>query len=168
MSSKIRSMYFSSIAHELRTPLNSILPMVDNLTKYVTHERGLLYIRIVKNSAIHLQNLIQDALDLSRIDNNKFELNFDFFDIRNTINEVREILEFQIKEKHLNFFVRIDNLIPQQIYSDQQRYKQILFNLIGNAIKFTFKGKIEVEVTLCDGNLMTMVKDTGIGIKNED
>jgi two-component system CheB/CheR fusion protein len=63
--------------------------------------------------------LIQDALDLSRIENNKLELNFDFFDIGNTINEVKEILDFQIKEKHLSFFVKIDNNVPQKIYSDQ-------------------------------------------------
>jgi signal transduction histidine kinase len=63
--------------------------------------------------------LIQDALDLSRIENNQLELNFDFFDIDNTINEVKEILDFQIKEKHLSFYVKIDNNVPQQIYSDQ-------------------------------------------------
>jgi cell cycle sensor histidine kinase DivJ len=89
-------MYFSSIAHELRTPLNSILPLLETLKNYVTNERGLLFIKIVKNSALHLQNLVNDALDISRIENNTFEINVEPFDIRETIKEVTEILDFQI------------------------------------------------------------------------
>jgi cell cycle sensor histidine kinase DivJ len=89
-------MYFSSIAHELRTPLNSILPLLETLKNYVTNERGLLFIKIVKNSALHLQNLVNDALDISRIENNTFEINVEPFDIRETVKEVTEILDFQI------------------------------------------------------------------------
>jgi signal transduction histidine kinase len=87
-------MYFSSIAHELRTPLNSILPLIDKLKFYIINEKGLLYCKIVKNSAIHLQSLINDTLDLSRFENNNFLLNFDAFDVVSTVQEVVEILEF--------------------------------------------------------------------------
>jgi cell cycle sensor histidine kinase DivJ len=86
-------MYFSSIAHELRTPLNSILPLIESLKNYVSNDRGLLFIKIIKNSAIHLNNLINDALDISRIENNTFEINLEPFDIRATTKEVTEILE---------------------------------------------------------------------------
>lgn len=91
---KVRSLFFSSIAHELRTPLNSIFPMVDNLLRFVTDERGLLYLKIIKNSSMHLSNLIEDALDMSRIENNRFEANCDYFDIRNAVEEVAQIMEF--------------------------------------------------------------------------
>jgi cell cycle sensor histidine kinase DivJ len=86
-------MYFSSIAHELRTPLNSILPLIESLKTYVSNPRGLLFIKIIKNSAIHLNNLINDALDISRIENNTFEISLEPFDIRATTKEVTEILE---------------------------------------------------------------------------
>ena len=81
-SQKVRSLFFSSIAHELRTPLNSIIPMIDNVKKYVNDERGLLYLKIIGNSSMHLSNLIEDALDMSRIEHNRFEANCDYFDIR--------------------------------------------------------------------------------------
>ena len=78
-------MYFSSIAHELRTPLNSIIPMIQNLSNYVQGERGKLYLKIIYNSSKHLANLIDDALDMSRIENEKFETNCEIFDIRKSI-----------------------------------------------------------------------------------
>lgn len=93
---KVRSMYFSSIAHELRTPLNSILPMLDRLDTYVENERGQTYLKIIKNSAIHLLNLVSDALDLGRIENNQFKVNRDVFNIRKAIKDVTDILEFPI------------------------------------------------------------------------
>jgi signal transduction histidine kinase len=89
-------MYFSSIAHELRTPLNCILPLIDKLKTYIVIEKGIKYCNIIKNSALHLQSLINDTLDLSRFENNNFELNNDVFDIIDTVKEVVDILEFQI------------------------------------------------------------------------
>jgi signal transduction histidine kinase len=87
-------MYFSSIAHELRTPLNSILPLIDKLKTYIINEKGIQYCNIIKNSALHLQSLINDTLDLSRFENNNFELNNEAFDIIDTVKEVVDILKF--------------------------------------------------------------------------
>jgi signal transduction histidine kinase len=75
-------MFFSSIAHELRTPLNSIIPMSLSLLNYVQGDRGKLIIKIISNSAIHLLHIIEDALDMSRIENNRFDVNNERFDIR--------------------------------------------------------------------------------------
>ena len=86
----------ASIAHELRTPLNTMIPMSLNLKQYITSERGLLLLKIIINSSIHLQHVVEDALDLSRIENNKFEISLAFFDIRKTIYEVKDTMEFQI------------------------------------------------------------------------
>jgi signal transduction histidine kinase len=89
-------MLYSSMAHELRTPLNSILPMSYTLLKYVQHEKGKLILKIISNSAIHLLHIIEDVLDMSRIENGKFEVMYELCDIRNTVKEVNEIMEFQV------------------------------------------------------------------------
>ena len=103
-----------------------------------------MLIKIITNSAYHLQSVIEDALDMSRIENNKFEINYDKFNIRQVIKEVEDIMEFQIEQKKLKLIIEVDFLVPEIIKSDMKRYKQILFNLIGNAIKFTYKGTISL------------------------
>ena len=81
-------MFFSSVAHELRTPLNSIIPITKMLLTLISDPKALKFLNIIHNSSLHLQNVIEDALDLSRIENNKFEVNLSFFDIRKTIDEI--------------------------------------------------------------------------------
>ena len=93
----MRAMFFSSIAHELRTPLNSIIPMVRMiLTNFLSSidSRVKNYLNIILNSSLHLQNVIEDALDMSRIENNKFVIFQEFFEIRTAIQEVISIMEF--------------------------------------------------------------------------
>ena len=95
----MRAMYFSSIAHELRTPLNTIIPM---LRIILAHHRSSLdprvinYLTIILNSALHLQSVIEDALDMSRIENDKFEIVKELFNIRDALKEVCEVMEFQV------------------------------------------------------------------------
>ena len=93
----MRAMYFSSIAHELRTPLNSIIPitrMILTNFRQSIDDRVEDYLKIVLNSSLHLENVIEDALDMSRIENGKFEIINELFDIRETLNEVCEVMEF--------------------------------------------------------------------------
>ena len=85
-------MFFTSIAHELRTPLNSIIPMTKRLEQITTDEKSLKLIQIIKNSSIFLSNIIEDALDLSRIENDKFKINEEFCNIKNEVQEVLEIM----------------------------------------------------------------------------
>ena len=95
----MRSMFFSSVAHELRTPLNSIIPilrlMIDTMGHLLT-PRVLNYLKVMLNSALHLGNVIEDALDMSRIENNKFSINSELFNLPTAINEVCEIMRFQV------------------------------------------------------------------------
>lgn len=141
-------MFFSSITHELRTPLNTIIPMSQNLAQYISDSKGQIYLKIIINAALHLQNMIEDTLDLSRIENHKFELNFDYFDVRSIIRDVADIMRFQIEQKKLNLYTIISPSVPLTIFSDAKRFKQVLFNLLGNAAKFTLKGYIKVNVYL--------------------
>jgi signal transduction histidine kinase len=167
----MRAMFFSSIAHELRTPLNSIIPMIKMiLLNFLSSidERVKNYLKIILNSSLHLQNVIEDALDMSRIENNKFTIFKEMFDIREAVKEVSSIMEFQTSTKNIYMRIKVDELVPEKILCDQKRYKQILFNLIGNAVKFTFTGGIKVRVKFQNNDLITEIEDTGIGIKEED
>ena len=113
----MRSIFFSSIAHELRTPMNSILPICEKL-KDCVNATGMKYLKIVTNSTYHLSHIIEDALDMSRIENKKFSLNFEDFDIRKVVEDIREIMEFQIESKNLKFVQNVDESVPRFIYSD--------------------------------------------------
>jgi signal transduction histidine kinase len=93
----MRAIFFSSVAHELRTPLNSIIPMIKMMLENMASSldaRAQNYLRIILNSALHLQNVIEDALDMSRLENNKFSIFREFFDLRNAVDSVCSIMKF--------------------------------------------------------------------------
>jgi two-component system phosphate regulon sensor histidine kinase PhoR len=119
----MRATFFSSVAHELRTPLNSIIPilkMVLDMLPFanLTLEKLTNYLKVVLNSSMHLQSVIEDALDISRLENNKFTLYKEFFDIRLAVREVCEIMKFQMDQKKLEMQVNINERIPSKIFSD--------------------------------------------------
>ena len=171
----MRSTFFSSVAHELRTPLNSIIPILKMILDQLIapnhglNPRILSLIKVVLNSSLHLQNVIEDALDISRLENNKFQLFKDFFDIRSALNEVCEIMKFQFDQKSIDLQLFIAPNVPKRIFSDQKRLKQVLFNLLGNAVKFTYTGYVSVELSFdnLQETMTCIVKDTGIGISEE-
>lgn len=92
-------MFFSSVAHELRTPLNSIIPMTRILQTLVGEAKSQKYLTIILNSSLHLQNVIEDALDMTRIENNQFEIISEFFNVRSAVEEVSSIMSFQVSQK---------------------------------------------------------------------
>ena len=123
MSSKVQSMFFSSIAHELRTPLNSIIPLsklVKDLLPSTEGSGGLAsrYVEIIINSSLHLSNIIEDALDISRINNNVFDITLEYFPIDEVIQEVCQIMNFQIEAKGLKLELIIHSSLPKIIKSD--------------------------------------------------
>lgn len=133
----------------------------------ISDAKASKFLKIIYNGALHLQNVIEDALDLSRIENNKFEVNLSFFNIRESLEEIIEIMSFQVNSKGLYLNLVIDKSVPNLIKTDEKRYKQVLFNLIGNAIKFTFKGGVTIFIKYFDKRLTTTVQDTGMGIEPE-
>eukprot|EP00347_Sterkiella_histriomuscorum_P017399 403349526 len=165
---KLRNRFFSQISHELRTPLNSIIPLTQRLKSHPDDPKRDQFISIILNSSLHLENLVEDALDMSRLENNKFVINRDYFDVGLSVQQICEIMEIQVKQKHLQLILEIDDSVPKKIFSDQKRYKQVLFNLVGNAIKFTFKGFIKIKLEYIDKFLITTIEDTGIGIQESD
>lgn len=140
--------------------------MVLSMIPTINADKLSTFLGVVLNSSMHLQSVIEDALDISRLENNKFTLYKEIFDIRNAVNEVCEIMKFQLNQKNLGLEMNISDKVPLKIYSDVKRYKQVIFNLMGNAIKFTYEGKIKVNLDLDEDNLLliTDVEDTGMGI----
>jgi signal transduction histidine kinase len=116
---KMRALFFSSVAHELRTPLNSIIPIIRMMLDTMELEpRVVNYLQIILNSALHLQNVIEDALDMSRLENNKFSIFKEIFDLRLAVQEVCDIMRFQIKQKGLDLNLQIGEGVPSTIHSD--------------------------------------------------
>ena len=114
--------------------------------------------------------MIEDALDIARLANRKFRIIRKTFNVRTALQEVCDIVKFQTDEKDLAFFVIVLETVPSDIYSDEKRFKQVLFNLIGNAAKYTFSGLISVELSYnqITKHLSVVVEDTGVGIIPEN
>ncbi|TNV84121.1 hypothetical protein FGO68_gene2356 [Halteria grandinella] len=171
---RMRSSFFSSVAHELRTPLNSVIPILKmtqtQLQKELDPSKIRKFIQIALNSSQHLENVIEDALDISRLENNKFQIFKEMFEVRDLVKQVSDIMRFQVEQKGLLLKVQISEKVPWRIHSDQKRLKQVLFNLLGNAIKFTFSGSITLKISFDEGfgQLQFVIKDTGVGIQPND
>jgi signal transduction histidine kinase len=142
-SKRMKDLYFTSMAHELRTPLNSILPVVRlilDLYSSKLDSRLMNYLQIIHNSSLYLKSLIEDALDLCRLENRSFLVSLSPFDFRKALKEVSDIMEYFVSSKGLRLAIHVSSQVPESILTDSQRYKQIMYNLVGNAIKYTFKG----------------------------
>ncbi len=169
-ANQYKSEFLASMSHEIRTPMNAILGFTDLLKETLVSEKDTEYLKAISNAGKTLLKLINEILDLAKIEAGKLELKYTSVDLVTLIHEVRQIFSKSFKDKGLDFLIRIDPGLPQFMIIDGIRLRQVLFNLIGNAVKFTEKGKIELSV---EGqpdnnskqlNLTLEIKDTGIGI----
>ncbi|MFA9374828.1 MAG: ATP-binding protein, partial [Poseidonibacter sp.] len=170
-----KSIFLANISHEIRTPLNAIIGFSDILANTKQeNEKNRKYTEIIKSSSNSLLNIINDILDISKIQNGNFELNLDETNINKVSESVIELFLNQAREKHIQLIFNIDNNIPSNIMSDSIRLKQVLTNLLSNAIKFTFEhGKVSLNIYIINENeneitLRFEVIDTGIGIPIEN
>ncbi len=168
-----KSLFLANMSHEIRTPMNAILGFSELLEEIVVSELEQSYVKSIRLSGKSLLTLINDILDLSKVEAGKISLNYDYFDLRSTMAELKSIFSLSVKEKALNFLLDIDPNMPKCIYTDETRFKQIMINLIGNALKFTSKGHIKVSIKSVANdkdqsvNLAISVEDTGIGISQK-
>jgi signal transduction histidine kinase/CheY-like chemotaxis protein len=170
-ASRMKSEFLANMSHELRTPLNAIQGfselLLDSTEEEIDAETRKLYLERIHDSGRHLLDLINDILDLSKIEAGWMELHRESFEVRPVINQVVSTVEPLAARKHIRLQSALTPL--GELYADAGKFKQILYNLVSNAIKFTPEhGQVSVEAERDDGGLHLMVSDTGIGIAQED
>ena len=170
-ANQAKSQFLANISHEIRTPMNAILGFSDLLNGLITDNRERSYLEAISSSGKTLLSLIDDILDLSKIEAGKLELHYEAVNLRSLIQEIEQIFSYKAAEKHLQILSDIDDRFPTTIIFDEIRLRQILFNVVGNALKFTDKGYIKISVRCqpVEDNLSfeLLVEDTGIGIAPE-
>ncbi len=173
LTTKYKSEFLANMSHELRTPLNSILLLSrllsDNNHKHLNTDE-VEYARVIKSSGNGLLNLINEILDLSKIETGKMDLDIENTKIKEVLDGLKSLFTEVAKEKNIKFSIKTSEDIPEFIETDKMRLEQVLKNLISNALKFTSKGIVSVEVKICPKNnkyLCFTVKDSGIGIPKD-
>lgn len=171
-ANKAKSIFLATMSHEIRTPMNGVLGMAALLGETAQTPEQQEYTDTIRSSGEALLTVINDILDFSKIESGNLELDNHAFDLRNCIEEVMDVFAARASQKGLDLVYQIDYQIPAQIVGDSHRLRQILLNLISNAMKFTHQGEIFVSVSLLkmDSNKLELafhVRDTGIGIPKD-
>lgn len=168
-TAQLKQQFMANMSHEIRTPMNAIVGMTSLLMSKNPLPEQMKYLKAIQQSADNLLVIINDILDLSKIEAGKIVIEQTDFSLREVTNSVRDMLMFKAEEKGLQFRVNVEEEIPVRVIGDPTRINQVLINLAGNALKFTEKGYIEVRVTIQKKAekkywLKFEVIDTGIGI----
>ena len=172
-ASHAKSAFLSNMSHEIRTPMNAIIGMTSIAKSSPVMEKKDYCLSKIEDASTHLLGVINDILDMSKIEANKFELSYEEFNFEKMLQKVTNVIIFRVDEKQQNFSVRIDDAIPHTLIGDDQRLAQVITNLVSNAVKFTPEhGSIHLNTHLvkeADGicTIQIEVTDTGIGISKE-
>ncbi|WP_371372987.1 two-component sensor histidine kinase BarA [Thalassotalea aquiviva] len=168
-ASRVKSEFLANMSHELRTPLNGVIGFTKQILKTPLTDNQREFLQTIEGSANSLLTIINDILDFSKLDSGRMVIESIPFNLRATIDEVVILLAQQAHQKNLQFSVRVDHRIPNSLIGDAMRIKQVIINLLGNAIKFTDKGSICMDfdferVEESKIKISCSVIDTGIGI----
>ena len=171
-ANKAKSEFLANMSHEIRTPMNGIIGFSDILLEMENDDEKIELINLIKISGRNLLEIINNILDLSKIEAGKMRIDEVNFDIRSTIKRVAAIMKAMADEKRIEIYVEVADDIPLEVIGDYLKFEQIITNLMSNAVKFTENGKIVLKIEMIESSeksvvLRVEVSDTGIGIKKE-
>ncbi|MGN0328704.1 MAG: response regulator [Lachnospira sp.] len=171
-ASRAKARFLANMSHEIRTPINAVLGMDEMILRESTENKIQEYALNIQRAGNNLLSIVNEILDMSKVESGKIEIVNENYNFSNLISDVVNMVELKAKDKNLEFNVNINSKLPSSLYGDSLKIKQILVNLLNNAVKYTNEGSINFTV---DGGtfenqviLFFTVRDTGIGIKEED
>ena len=172
-ASRSKSNFLAKMSHEIRTPMNAIIGMAELALRENEITAAHKHVLTVKQAGVHLLSIINDILDFSKIEMGKLEIIYGDYSFSSLINDVISIIRMRVIDSQVRFAVNIDSKIPDALNGDETRIRQILLNILNNAVKYTEKGFVTFTVTLTEMNddnitLVMEVMDSGKGIKKED
>lgn len=170
---KAKSNFLANMSHEIRTPMNAINGMAEFILRDSIDDEAKKNAAMIKSAARSLIAIINDILDFSKIESGRMEIINDEYSLSSLINDVSTMIRIRLEDKNVSLKVDVDSRLPALLYGDEVRIKQILINLLNNAVKFTNQGQITLIMRFSDMpndriRIVTTVADTGIGIKKEE
>lgn len=171
-AARAKSQFLANMSHEIRTPMNAVIGLADLALQRAVHPKIKQYLNIIRSSSKSLLTLLNDILDLSKVEAGKIAISLEEVNLEELLEEVADIFLDQFASNNLEFIVNMDPALPKLIQTDGYRVRQILINLLGNALKFTEQGEVLLKVRVQERQgdqvvLLFQVQDTGVGIPKE-
>ena len=172
-ANQAKSAFLANMSHEIRTPINAVLGMNEMIRREADDEQIRKYSWNIKSASETLLSLINDILDFSKIESGKMEIVETAYQLSSLLNDVVNMIRYKAEQKGLDFYIKVDESIPDSLIGDEVRIRQVIVNILNNAVKYTPEGSVTFDVrgeTTEDGNLLLRIAsiDTGLGIKEED
>ncbi|MBQ7545089.1 MAG: response regulator [Synergistaceae bacterium] len=168
-----KSEFLANMSHEIRTPINAVLGMNEMIIRESTNSRITTYARNIESAGRNLLSIINDILDFSKIEAGKMEISEADYKLSSVLNDVTNMIVFKARQKDLQFTVNVDEALPDGLFGDEVRVRQVITNILNNAVKYTHEGSVTMDVsgemTAEESiELVIRITDTGIGIKEDD